>query len=254
LGHYKSCLKRIFFLGNFSMANLKIKLALASVGILLSAVVAHRTVVATHLPEDSHSHLRAITVKILSGSDSIGSGTLWQSGNGSSQVITNSHVLLAKKQPFFVQTSDGQIHPANAVTPASWQKLDLAALQFYADRNYPTARVDRRTRPRIGEVVMAAGFPQNMATSIAISQGAITHLLSKPLAEGYQVGYNINVAKGMSGGPLVDQRGVLVGINGLHSQPLWDGGETFADGTVVTEPLLSQIGEASWAIPVERLE
>jgi serine protease Do len=237
------------------MVNRKIKLALIGAGIVFSAVAVHQTVTATHRADDPNSRLRAITVKIFSGSESIGSGTIWQSANGSSRVITNSHVLLTKKYPLYIQTVDGKIHPANAVTPANWAKLDLAALQFYSDRNYPTALVDRRVTPQVGTVVLAAGFPQNSQVATpTIAAGSITHILRKPLAEGYQVGYNSAVAKGMSGGPLVDQRGILVGINGIHSQPLWDGAETFADGTAVTEPLLSEISEASWAIPVERLD
>jgi S1-C subfamily serine protease len=240
------------------MANRKIQLTLVGAAILLSAVAIHQTVTATHRADDSYSHLRAITVKILAGNNSIGSGTIWQSSNGNSRVVTNSHVLNASKQPFFIQTDDGKVHPANIVTPANWAKLDLAALQFYASQNYPTAKIDRRFKPQVGETVLAAGFPQlqksPMPTPVVIEKGAITHVLSKPLAEGYQVGYSSAVAKGMSGGPLVDQRGVLVGINGMHAQPLWEGGETFADGTVVTEPLLSQISTASWAIPVERLD
>jgi serine protease Do len=239
------------------MANRKIQLVSVGAAILLSAVTIHQTVTATHRSDDSYSHLRAITVKIMAGNNSIGSGTIWQSSNGNSRVVTNSHVLNASKQPLFIQTDDGKVHPANIVTPASWAKLDLAALQFYADQNYPTAKIDRRARPQVGETVLAAGFPQNQkntSTPLAIEKGAITHVLSKPLAEGYQVGYSSAVAKGMSGGPLVDQRGALVGINGIHAQPLWEGGETFADGTVVTEPLLSQISAASWAIPVERLD
>jgi S1-C subfamily serine protease len=249
------------------MVNRKILLTFMGTGILLALISFHQTVIATHHSDDAlpppqktsqaldlNSRLQAITVKILAGQDSIGSGTIWRSNNGSSEVITNSHVLTAQKQPLFIQTADGQIHAAQVVTPVSWDSLDLAALQFQAKKNYPTAKIDRQANLQVGSAVLAAGFPKNGKSTISIEKGAITHILNKPLAEGYQVGYSSSVAKGMSGGPLINQQGTLVGINGIHAQPLWDSAETFADGTVVKEPLLSEIGEASWAIPVSHLE
>jgi S1-C subfamily serine protease len=249
------------------MVNKKILLTLIGAGISLAMITACQTVIATHQSDDAprpaqttqpavdlNGRLQAITVKILAGQDSIGSGTIWRSINGNSQIITNSHVLVAQKQPLFIQTADGQVHPAQVITPVSWDSLDLAKLQFQAKQNYATAQVDRRSNHQVGAAVLAAGFPKNGKSTLTIEKGAITHILDKPLAEGYQVGYSSAVAKGMSGGPLIDQQGILVGINGIHAQPLWDAAETFADGTVVREPLLSEIGEASWAIPVYRLE
>ncbi len=257
-------LEIIFLLSAFCMANRKILLTLVGTGILLALITVRQAVIATHRSDDApqliskpidlNSRLQAITVKILAGQNSIGSGTIWRSNNGSSQVITNSHVLVAQKQPLFIQTADGQVHPAQVVTPVNWDSLDLAKLQFQAKQNYPTAQIDRQTNLQVGSAVLAAGFPKNGKSTITIERGAITHILNKPLAEGYQVGYSSAVAKGMSGGPLINQQGSLVGINGIHAQPLWDADETFADGTVVDEPLLSEIGEASWAIPVYHLE
>jgi serine protease Do len=259
------------------MVSRKILLTVIGTSILLSVITVRQTVIATHrsrsvfgeesddAPKQSQqpvssqstdlsSRLQAITVKILAGRESIGSGTIWRSNNGSSQVITNSHVLIDQKQPLFIQTADGQVHSAKVVTPVHWDSLDLAKLQFQAKQNYPTAKIDRPSNLQVGSTVLAAGFPKNGKSTLTIEKGAITHILDKPLAEGYQVGYSSLVTKGMSGGPLINQQGTLVGINGIHAQPLWDAAETFADGTVVDEPLLSEIGEASWAIPVYRLD
>ena len=255
------------------MISRKILLTCVGISSLPALIIVHQTVIATHRPPlvqtklsndvispplsiqplDLNSRLQAITVKILAGKEIIGSGTIWRSLKGRIQVITNSHVLVAQKQPLFVQTADGQVYPAQVVTPVNWDNLDLAKLQFRAKRNYPIAKIDRTLNLKVGTTVLAAGFPKT-SSSLTIEQGAVTHILNKPLAEGYQVGYSSAVVKGMSGGPLIDQEGTLVGINGIHAEPLWDAAETFADGTVVKEPLLSEIGEASWAIPVYHLE
>jgi serine protease Do len=236
------------------MISRKIKLIAIIGAILLGGIVVRQTV-ATHFNEDADSGVRAITVKIWAEQQVIGSGVIWQADQKLRRVVTNQHVLSAGKNSFVIQTADGKLYPATVVTPKNWSKLDLAALQFTSELTYPTAKIDRQ-KPQIGDVVVAAGFPRATSTqsgTLTIARGTITHILSKPLAEGYQVGYSNSVFKGMSGGPLVNQRGNLVGINGIHSQPLWEAAELYDDGTTVSEPLLSEIGRASWAIPVERL-
>jgi serine protease Do len=237
------------------MISRKIQLTAILGGILLMGVAIRQTV-ATHSNDDAHSDIRAITVKIWAEKEAIGSGVIWQANQKTRRVVTNQHVIAAGKKSFVIQTADGKAYSATVITPKSWAKLDLAALEFQSDLAYPTAKIDRLKQPQVGDVVVAAGFPRSttgQSATLTIAKGTITHVLSKPLAEGYQVGYSNNVAKGMSGGPLVNQRGELVGINGIHSQPLWEAGEFYDDGTTVPEPLLSQIGQASWAIPVARL-
>jgi S1-C subfamily serine protease len=216
------------------MVNRKILLPLGTVIILSAATIIYQIFIATHQSDhdpqelypktavtqtstDLSIRLQAITVKILAGSDGIGSGTMWRSHNGNNQVITNSHVLVAQQRPLFIQTADGQVHAAQVVTPAGWENLDLVALQFKSQKKYLTANTDRSSQLQVRAVVLAAGFPLNsQSTSLAIEKGAITHILKKPLAEGYQLGYDSIINKGMSGGPLVDEQGTLVGINGLY--------------------------------------
>jgi serine protease Do len=237
------------------MISRKIKLIAILGGILLMGIAVRQTV-ATHSNDDTQSNIRAITVKIWAEKEAIGSGVIWQTDQKRWRVVTNQHVIAAGKKSFVIQTADGKAYYAKLITPRSWAKLDLAALEFQPDLAYPTAKIDRLRQPQVGDAVVAAGFPRStngQSTALTIAKGTITHVLSKPLAEGYQVGYSNNVAKGMSGGPLLNQRGELVGINGIHSQPLWEAGEFYDDGTTVAEPLLSEIGQASWAIPVARL-
>jgi S1-C subfamily serine protease len=206
---------------------------------------------------DRRAHLRSITVKILADDRPIGSGAIVARQDGWYTAITNHHVLRSRPQPWQIETFDRKIYLAQSIATPAWADLDLALLKFRAvDAWYPIANIKRKARLQIGEAVVAGGFPlqpsgdlQPDAQGFVVSNGHIIQILGKPLLEGYQIGYTNPIYKGMSGGPLLNQRSELVGINGIHDRPLWSAPSTFADGTPVEGVLQSQIDELSWAIP-----
>ncbi len=54
----------------------------------------------------------------------------------------------------------------------------------------------------------------------------------------------------MSGGPLLNRQGCVVGVNGMHAYPLWDAPLIYADGSQVDERLHQTIVRLSWAVPI----
>jgi S1-C subfamily serine protease len=77
--------------------------------------------------------------------------------------------------------------------------------------------------------------------------------LGKALEGGYQIGYTNELKKGMSGGPLLNRWGEVVGINGKHAYPLWNAPSIYQDGSQVRPALNEAIDRYSWAIPVRTL-
>jgi len=212
---------------------------------------------------------RLITVKILSNprekrDRSLGSGVLFYKEDHKNHltstygVITNNHVLQAGDAPYSIQTPDGKIHRANPVVQKKQLRgNDLALLEFVADSEYRITTKSNQQATR-GDSVMSAGFPLKNSKSksggFVIKTGKIQLVLDKALEGGYQIGFTNDVEKGMSGGPLLNRAGELVGINGLHANPIWGDPYVFEDGSYPTDALREQISQYSWGIPLETVK
>jgi S1-C subfamily serine protease len=210
-----------------------------------------------------------ISVKISDG-DFLGSGFVVQQAGKQYIVITNQHVLRAGKAPYKITTYDGKTYSAEVISKLNNtdSKYDLAFLRFEADAIYPTAKIGNSIYLEVGEPIFAAGFPSdkleqptadifaqsnlNTSRGLTLELGRVAIILNQALEEGYQIGYTNNVKKGMSGGPLLNSQGEVVGVNGKHAYPLWDSPEVYQDGSELCPALQELINRSSLAIPIEK--
>lgn len=196
----------------------------------------------------------SITVKILYGAaEGWGSGIIISNEAGLYTVITNQHVLRGGTS-YQVQTPDGRIYPAEAIATPGFQDRDLAAVTFYSSQTYGVATL-AASRVAEGDRVYATGFPVQTATASGFffTDGQISLIAEQAFVGGYQIGYTNPVEKGMSGGPLLNQWGEVIGINGMHAYPLWGNPYVFADGTTPAPGIQEQMRLLSWAIPIENV-
>jgi S1-C subfamily serine protease len=200
-----------------------------------------------------HNRAQAITVKVISR-DVLGSGILLKRQGYFYTVLTNAHVLRSQNPPYRIQTNDNRIWVADVPKTIRFGQNDLALLQFRSTGiNYSVASFG--SSPTVGDEVFAGGFPSEEEKTnkqgFAFTTGKISLKLHKALEGGYQFGYTNDIEKGMSGGPLLNRRGEVVGINGMHAYPLWDAPSVFADGSEADAALHKKITHLSWAVPIE---
>jgi S1-C subfamily serine protease len=196
---------------------------------------------------------QAITVKVIS-KDILGSGILLKRQGYFYTVLTNAHVLRTDNPPYRIQTNDNRIWLADVRSISRFGQNDLALLQFRSTGIiYDVASFG--SSPAVGDEVFAAGFPsveeETEKKGFVLTTGKISLTLHKALEGGYQFGYTNNIEKGMSGGPLLNRRGEVVGVNGMHAYPLWDMPSVFVDGSEADTALHQKITHLSWAVPIK---
>jgi serine protease Do len=141
-----------------------------------------------------------------------GAGFLW-SPDGS--VMTNHHVVAGSGEKIEVILTDDRSFGAEVV--GSSRRLDLAMLRL---RNAPVESlsippVGDSNALRVGELVFAVGHPWGRRG--AVTAGIVSGLgtVGRPFGRTRYVQSDAYLAPGNSGGPLVNARGEVVGVNAM---------------------------------------
>ncbi|MEG4286194.1 serine protease [Microcoleus sp. A006_D1] len=184
----------------------------------------------------------------IQNSKSSGSGTIVGRQGQTYRVLTSWHVVAFDRGDRTIVTGDGRFHRPLGV-PRRLGDTDLAIVEFLANTEYRIALISGRS-PAVGEPLLAVGFPAG-AGVLAVARGFVELLLSKSLPQGYSLGYTNEVKIGMSGGPIFNAKGFLVGINGRGKYREPDFGVyAFEDGSEPTPELLEKMVKSSWGIPI----
>jgi S1-C subfamily serine protease len=241
-----------------------LELGLAGVLVVLSPVVSsaqqdfNLTPLTNLDTEEIEQIARQTTVRIFTNNAS-GSGVIIARQGETYTVLTNWHVVGFNEQPKLM-TSDGRRYRIiNRLTQLG--NVDLAVVQFRSSIHYKVAAISSEL-PISGEPVYVAGFPMYAENHVSttfdqgikvfrFTQGLVSLLAPKPLYQGYRLGYTNYISIGMSGGPILNQKGQLVGINGRVKNRDPDFGVySFEDGTEPHPLLLEQMMTSSWGIPI----
>jgi serine protease Do len=127
-------------------------------------------------------------------------------------ILTNKHVVEGGER-LTVETADGQSYEAELKGTDPY--YDVALLKIDADREFPALPLGSSEALRPGEWVMAIGNPINFRDSVTVGvvsgKGRRLEMGPDRLSTYIQTDAAINF--GNSGGPLINARGEVVGIN-----------------------------------------
>lgn len=218
-------------------------------------------------PQSSNNEKKAheVTVRVLTEA-APGSGvTIWQQGK-TYTVLTCQHVVEAsKKGSYRVLLPDGRIYPARLKSFPKLKGLDLALIEFESETTYRVSELGDSRKLERDSVVYASGFPNYHVINrsqieetinwgrraFRFTAGKVGLISSQSLPQGYSLGYTNEVELGMSGGPVFNDKGELVGINGRLKYPIQGiNAFIFADGTKPSVETFQKMEALSWAIPI----
>lgn len=209
MNHYFSC-----FLGGT---------AIAAVVIVQPACIAAKT------PQAIADGAMPSTVQINPEKGGGGSGVIFNREGNNYSVLTCIHVINDKKRPGFdrpglsVRANDGKIYPLTSIKRlGTIETSDLAIVTFTSSIEYPTVNLANSDQAVIGSQIFVIGYP-GIGGRLNVDRGAmfVSGFVTSRQVKGsrgfepYTLRYNAPTWGGMSGGPVFDVDGRVIGIHGL---------------------------------------
>jgi serine protease Do len=162
------------------------------------------------LPIDLFERVRPSIVRVQGGRGASAAGVVWRPG----AVVTNHHVVAGAEGALRVISADGRASPARVLQVS--HRLDLALLEVTGVHFFP-APVGVSGRLRVGELVFAVGHPWGQPH--VVTAGVVSGLGPLRLPGRRQaveiIRSDVGLAPGNSGGPLLDARGEVIGLNAM---------------------------------------
>lgn len=162
---------------------------------------------------------REITVLIQSKHGENGSGFIIARNGNTYSVLTAYHVVAGQGE-YGLITSDKQAYEIDYSKIQRLPGVDLAVVEFTSDKEYQVAKLGTAETSE-GQDVFVSGWPkpgasgqQTGGTTRQFTDGRISGYLSEPHL-GYSMTYTNVTRGGMSGGPVLDAGGRVVGIHGM---------------------------------------
>ncbi len=161
---------------------------------------------------------QSIAVKIATTNGN-GSGILLQKQGDVYTILTAAHVVKNARASYTITTPDGRTYQPIASSIRRYQgDVDLAVLKFRSSTTYKLAELGDSNVLKGGVEVYVAGFPAPTAviseSTFFFREGKVTANSKRTYKNGYALVYSNDTLPGMSGGPVLNSNGQVVGVHG----------------------------------------
>lgn len=163
--------------------------------------------------------LTTVEVNNTLGSSASGSGVIIAKQGNIYTVLTTNHVVASLAQEYSIRTHLEKNYRAIRIQrlPKNDRDIDLALVQFHSREQYPVAPMGESERAVVGSTIYVAGYPLPIAfeseRKLEFTGGIVSSRLGRT-SSGYGLRYQAVTRRGMSGGPVFDADGRVVGIHG----------------------------------------
>ncbi|MCG9891560.1 MAG: tetratricopeptide repeat-containing serine protease family protein [Thermosynechococcaceae cyanobacterium MS004] len=138
--------------------------------------------------------------------------------DGQTYTVLTAHHVVQRSSAFKVMTPDKKFYPMMQGSVQALPGVDLALVKFNSSEAYAISKMGDSNLSPSGSASFVAGFP---GTTVVRSEpeyyftsGEIAANGSRPNKDGYALVYSNPTLPGMSGGPVLNEKGELIGIHG----------------------------------------
>lgn len=148
-----------------------------------------------------------------------GSGVIIAKKGKTYTVLTANHVVINPNTEYIIRTGKNKEHKVTEVKGFQNNEIgpDLAVVMFESEEEYSVAPISNSDEADIGSGVYISGYPLPAEGSkereYAFTNGLVSNVRSSN-DKGYTMRYDAVTRRGMSGGPVFDVSGRVIGIHG----------------------------------------